>query len=68
LVKESLNPLRGLRRGLWVALFGSAFLGFLIMLSKLLSGDSLQLKDLSIQVAALVIFGTLLWVDREKKS
>jgi len=35
LLKESQAPFKGLRRILWIALSGSAFLGLLIMLSEL---------------------------------
>jgi len=36
LLKESQAPFRGLRKILWIAFSGSAFLGLFIMLSKIL--------------------------------
>ena len=42
LLKESQSPFKGLRRILWIAFSGSAFLGLLIMLSKIASGGELQ--------------------------
>ena len=38
LLKESQAPFKGLRRLLWIAFTGSAFLGLFIMLSKISSG------------------------------
>ena len=35
LLKESQSPFKGLRRILWIAFSGSAFLGLTIMLSKI---------------------------------
>ena len=66
LLKESKRPFAGLRRVLWVALFGSAGLGFLIMFSRIISGELVALKDVGIQTSALLIFGTLIWFDRSK--
>ncbi len=64
LLKESKNPFRGLRRALWIALFGSAALGFFIMFSKIITGDTVSLTDFAIQFSALVILGFLLLKDR----
>ena len=66
LLKESKNPFRGLRRAVWIALFGSAALGFFIMFSKIITGDTVSLNDFGIQSAALVILGFLLLKDRNK--
>ena len=66
LLKESKNPFRGLRRAVWIALFGSAALGFFIMFSKIITGDIVSIKDVAIQSSALVILGFLLIKDRNK--
>ncbi len=64
LLRESRNPLLGLRRLLWVALCGSAFLGLFVMGFRALSGDIVPVKDASLQLFALLLFGWLLWKDR----
>ena len=66
LLKESQTPFKGLRRILWIAFSGSAFLGLLIMFSKILGGSELMLNNLLIQLGACVIFPTLLIFDRNK--
>ena len=66
LLKESQAPFKGLRRILWIAFSGSAFLGLLIMLSRIANGTELQLNNLLIQLSACVIFPTLLIFDRNK--
>ena len=66
LLKETQAPFKGLRRILWIAFSGSAFLGLLIMLSRLASGNELQQNNLLIQLSACVIFPTLLFLDRNK--
>ena len=66
LLKESQTPFKGLRRILWIAFSGSAFLGLLIMLSKIASGSDLQLNNLFIQLVACILFPTLLFLDRNK--
>ena len=66
LLKESQTPFKGLRRILWIAFSGSAFLGFLIMLSKIASGSDLQPKNLLIQICACIIFPTLLFLDKNQ--
>ena len=68
LLKESKNPFRGLRRAIWIALFGSAALGFFIMFSKIITGDTVSINDFAIQSSALVILGFLLFKDRNKTS
>ncbi len=66
LLKETQAPFKGLRRILWIAFSGSAFLGFIIMLSRIAGGNELQLNNLLIQLAACVIFPSLLFFDRNK--
>ena len=67
LLMESKNPFRGLRRVIWIALFGSAALGFFIMFSKIITGDFVSINDLAIQTFALVVLGFLLLKDRNKE-
>ena len=66
LLKESQAPFKGLRRILWIAFSGSAFLGLLIMLSRIASGTELHQNNLLIQLGACVIFPSLLIFDRNK--
>ena len=66
LLKESQSPFKGLRRILWLAFSGSAFLGLLIMLSNISNGSEFQLNNLLIQLGACIIFPTLLILDRNK--
>ena len=66
LLKESQSPFKGLRRILWIAFSGSAFLGLLIMLSRIASGNEVQQTNLLIQFGACVIFPSLLFLDRNK--
>ena len=66
LLKESQAPFKGLRKILWIAFSGSAFLGLLIMLAKIANGTELQQNNLFIQLAACVIFPTLLFLERNK--
>ena len=66
LLKETQAPFKGLRRILWIAFSGSAFLGLLIMLSRIASGTELQKNNLVIQLSACLIFPTLLFFDRNK--
>ncbi len=67
-LKESQTPFKGLRRILWIAFSGSAFLGLLIMLSKIASGNEFQLNNFLIQVGACVLFPFLLFFDRNKSD
>ena len=66
LLKETQAPFKGLRRLLWIAFSGSAFLGLLIMLSSIASGNELHQNNLLIQLGACVIFPILLFLDRNK--
>ena len=66
LLKESQSPFKGLRRVLWIAFSGSAFLGLLIMLSKIASGSEIQQNNLLIQVGSCIIFPSLLFLDKDK--
>ncbi len=66
LLRESKSPYRGLRRAVWIALFGSAALGFLIMLSNIVAGEDVSINDLGVQISALIILGFLLLKDRNK--
>ena len=66
LLRETQTPFKGLRRILWIAFSGSAFLGLIIMVSKFASGIELQQNNLFIQLGACILFPTLLFFDRNK--
>ena len=66
LLKETKTPYKGLRRTLWIAFSGSAYLGLLIMLSKIASGSELQQNNLFIQLGACIVFPALLFFDKNK--
>jgi len=66
LLRESQTPFKGLRRILWIAFSGSAFLGLLIMFLKIANGSELQQNNLIIQLGACLLFPTLLFLDRNK--
>ena len=66
LLKETQSPFKGLRRVLWIACSGSAYLGLLIMLAKFASGGDLQQNNLFIQLGACTLFTFLLFFDRYK--
>ena len=68
LLKETQTPFKGLRRILWIAFSGSAFIGLIIMLSKIVNGSELQQNSLFIQFGACILFPTLLFFDRNKDS
>ena len=68
LLKESQAPFKGLRKILWIAFSGSAFLGLLIMLSKIATGGELQQNNLFIQFGACILFPTLLFFDRDRNK
>ena len=67
LLKETQTPFKGLRRILWIAFSGSAFLGLLIMLSKIATGDHIDQNGLIIQISACVFFPLFLFFDRNKE-
>ena len=66
LLKESQAPFKGLRRILWITFSGSAFLGLLIMLSKIASGNEIQQNNLLIQLGACLLFPFLLFIDKKE--
>ena len=66
LLKETQAPFKGLRRILWIAFSGSAFLGLVIMISKIATGSDLQQNNLFIQLGACILFPTLLFFDNNK--
>ena len=66
LLKESQSPFKGLRRILWIAFSGSAFLGLIIMLSQISSGSEFQQNNLLIQLGACIVFPTLLFLDKNQ--
>ena len=68
LLKESQAPFKGLRRILWIAFSGSAFLGLFIMISKIASGSELQLNNILIQLGACLLFPALLFFDNNKNQ
>ena len=67
LLRETQAPFKGLRRILWIAFSGSAFLGLLIMFSRIASGTQFQLNNILIQLGACILFPTLLFFDRNKE-
>ena len=67
LLKETQTPFKGLRRILWIAFSGSAFLGLLIMLSRIASGSELQPNNILVQLVACILFPALLFFDRNKE-
>ena len=66
LLKESQAPFKGLRRILWIAFSGSAFLGLIIMLSQISGGSEFQQNNLLIQLGACIVFPTLLFLDKKQ--
>ena len=66
LLEESQAPFKGLRKILWIAFSGSAFLGLFIMLSKIASGNELQPTNLLVQLGACIVFPSLLFFGRDK--
>jgi len=66
LLAEARAPWRGLRRGLWFALFASAAVGLATMAMRGASGYTVPSSDWLIQVIALVVCGGLLWFDRQR--
>ncbi len=68
LLRETQAPFQGLRRILWIAFSGSALLGLVIMVSKIIAGDEFQQGSLLIQLIASILFPALLFFDRDKKN
>ena len=68
LLKESQAPFKGLRKILWIAFSGSAFLGLFIMLSKIATGAEFQQNNLLIQLGACIVFPTLLFLEKNNKD
>ena len=68
LLKESQAPFKGLRKVLWIAFSGSAFLGLFIMLSKIAGGNEIQVNNLLIQLGACALFPFLLFLERNKEK
>ena len=68
LLKESQTPFKGLRRVLWIAFAGSAFLGLFIMISKIASGNEVQQNSFLIQLGSCLLFSCLLFFDRNKED
>ncbi len=68
LLKESQAPFKGLRRLIWIACTGSAFLGLFIMLAKISSGNEMQQNNLLIQLVACVLFPFLLFLESNQEN
>ena len=68
LLKESQAPFKGLRKLIWIAFTGSAFLGLFIMLSKIASGNEIQQNNLLIQLGACTLFPFLLFLESKKEN
>ena len=68
LLRETKNPFYGPRRALWFIFFGAASLGLLIMLTRLVSGENVLISDFGIQGGAFLLFGCLIWFDRQKNN
>ena len=68
LLKESQYPFKGLRRILWIAFTGSAFLGLFIMLLEIASGNEIKQNNLLIQLGACTLFPFLLFLERNKEK
>jgi len=66
LLQEARTPWRGLRRGLWLAFTASGAVGLATMALRASAGEIVALSDLGIQVGALLLFGCLLWFDRNR--
>ena len=66
LLKETQAPFKGLRRILWIAFSGSAYLGLFIMIFRITSGSEFNQNNLLIQLGACIVFPALLFFDRNK--
>ena len=67
LLRETKAPFKGLRRLIWTACAGSAYLGLFIMISQSLGGNEIQQNNVLIQLLACVIFPLLLFLERDRK-
>ena len=65
LLRETKAPFKGLRRVIYIACAGSAFLGLFIMLTQILGGNEIEQNNLLIQLGACVIFPTLFFLERK---
>ena len=68
LLKETQTPFKGLRKVLWIAFSGSAFLGLFIMLSKIASGSEIQRNNLYIQLGACSLIPFLYFLEKNKEK
>ena len=68
LLRETQAPFQGLRRIIWIAFSGSALLGLLIMISRIIAGNEFQQNSLLIQIIASILFPCLLYFDRDRKK
>jgi hypothetical protein len=68
LLRESRTPWRGLRRALWFALLASAGLGLATMAMRASVGEGVPSTDWLIQLGALVLCTSLLWLDRDREA
>ena len=68
LLKETKTPFKGLRRLIWAACTGSAFLGIFIMGSKILAGNEIEINNILIQLAACLVFPTLFYFERDRSN
>ena len=68
LLQESKTPFRGLRRVVWVALAASAGMGLLIMGIRSVSGETVLMSDVAIQLIAFFAFSSFIILDRSKSS
>ena len=68
LLKETKAPFKGLRRVVYVACSGSAFLGLFIMISQLAGGNQIQQNNLLIQLGACILFPLLFFLERNRTS
>jgi hypothetical protein len=67
LLLEMRTPWRSLRRALWFALLASAGLGLATMAMRAAAGEGVPSSDWLIQLGALVLWGSLLWFDRNRQ-
>jgi len=68
LLKETKAPFKGLRRVVYIACAGSAYLGLFIMLSQMAAGKEIIQNNLLIQLGACTLFPLLFFLERNKKD